>query len=149
MNQTTKGKYSTLFFIAALWNVCISGSALLFPVLPAWNLSLGGRVLLLPDLMNKLVFGFESVVTYGIDTFALTLTWALVFVYGIGYYFVSRNTEKNRGIVWMGILGKMAFFFTALIYYMKDIITLLTMSLCFGDFVFACLFIFFLVKTKN
>ena len=149
MNQTTKGKYSKLFFIAALWNLYMGGSALLFPVLPAWNLSIGGRVLLLPDLSNKLVFGFDSVVPYGIATFALTLTWALIFVYGIGYYFVSRDTEKNRGIVWMGILGKMAFFFTALNYYMKGIITLITMFLCFGDFVFACLFIFFLVKTKN
>lgn len=130
MNQLTNGRYSKLFSIAALWNICIAGCCLL-----------------LPGLMNKLAFKAE--VVPGVATFALILTWSLVFVYGIGYYFVSRNTEENRGIVWMGILGKMAFFFTALIYYLKDIITLLTMFLCFGDFVFACLFIFFLVKTRD
>lgn len=132
MDQLTKEKYSKLFFIGALWNLSIAGSGLL-----------------LPNLINKLVFGFRTVVTYGITTFALRLTWALVFVYGIGYYFVSRDPEKNRGIVWMGILGKLAFFLTALIYYSKRFITLLTMILCFGDFVFSALFAWFLFKTRD
>lgn len=132
MDQLTKEKYSKQFFIGALWNMSIAGSALL-----------------LPKLTNKLVFGLKSVIKYGPTTFALKLTWALVFVYGIGYYIVSRDPEKNRGIVWMGIFGKLAFFFTALAYYPKKIITLLAMTLCFGDFVFSALFALFLVKTKD
>lgn len=132
MDQLTKEKYSKLFFIGSLWNMSIAGSALL-----------------LPKLNNKLVFGLKSAIKFGPTTFALKLTWALVFVYGIGYYFVSQNPEKNRGIVWMGIIGKLAFFFTALVYYSKKIITLLTMLLCFGDFVFSILFALFLMKTKD
>lgn len=132
MDQRTKGKYSKLFFIGALWNLSIAGSGLL-----------------LPKLINKLAFGFRSVIAYGPATFALRLTWALVFVYGIGYYLVSRDPEKNRGVVWMGVLGKLAFFFTALVYYSRKVITLLTMLLCFGDFVFSALFAHFLVKTRN
>ena len=132
MDQQTKEKYSKLFLIGALW-----------------NLSIGGSALLLPGLINKLVFGFKTVITYGATTFALRLTWALIFVYGIGYYFVSQDPEKNRGIVWMGILGKMAVFITALFYFPKKVITLLAMLLCLGDFVFSILFTLFLVKTKD
>jgi hypothetical protein len=149
MDQSTKGKYSKLFLIAALWNLSIGGGALLLPALPPWNLSIRGTDLLVPVLINKLMFGFESVVTYGITTFGLQLAYALIVIFGIGYYFVSRNTEKNRGIVWMGIIGKLAVFSIALTYYPVKIITLFTMLLCFGDFVFACLFIFFLVETRN
>jgi hypothetical protein len=132
MDQRTKEKYSKLFFVGALWNMSIASSALL-----------------LPKLSNKLTFGFKSVIKYGPTTFALKLTWALVFIYGIGYYLVSKEPEKNRGIVWMGIIGKLAFFFTALAYYQKKIITLLTTLLCFGDFIFSILFALFLVKTKD
>ena len=96
MDQLTKGKYSKLFFIGAIY-----------------NLSLAGTCLLLPKLSNKLVFGFKSVITYGATTFALRLMWALVFIYGIGYYFVSLDPEKNRGIVWMGLIGKLVFLFTS------------------------------------
>jgi hypothetical protein len=132
MDQLTKGKYAMLFFASALWNLLIAGSSLL-----------------LPKLSNKLTFGFGSVITHGPATFALRLTWALVFVYGIGYYFVSRDPERNRGIVWMGIIGKLSFFFTALAYFPKKIITLLAMILCLGDFIFSILFALFLVKTAD
>ena len=132
MDQLSKEKYSKLFLIGALWNISIASSGLL-----------------LPKLINKLVFGLKSVITYGATTFALRLVWAVVFVFGIGYYFVSRDPQKNRGIVWMGIIAKLAFFFTALTYYPKKIITLLAMLLCFGDFVFSILFALFLVKTKG
>jgi hypothetical protein len=132
MDQLEKEKYSKLFFIGALWNISIGGSALV-----------------LPKLINKIVFGLKSTITFGPVTFALRLVWALVFVYGIGYYFVSRDPEKNRGIVWMGIIGKLAFFFTALAYYPKKVITLLATLLCFGDFVFSILFSLFLIKTKD
>lgn len=132
MDRQTKEYYSKLFFIGALWNMCIAGSGLL-----------------LPKLINKIVFGFRTTIAYGATTFALRLTWALIFVYGIGYYFVSRDPEKNRGIVWMGIIGKLAFFFTALVYYSRKFITLLTMLLCFGDFVFSALFAMFLFKTRD
>ncbi len=132
MDQLSKGKYSKLFLIGALW-----------------NLSIGGSALLLPGLINKLVFGFKTVITYGPTTFAFRIMWALIFVYGIGYYFVSQDPEKNRGIVWMGILGKMAVFITALFYFPRKVISLLAMLLCFGDFVFSILFALFLAKTKD
>ena len=132
MDQLSKEKYSKLFLIGALWNISIASSGLL-----------------LPKLINKLVFGLKSVITYGATTFALRLVWAVVFVFGIGYYFVSRDPQKNRGIVWMGIIAKLAFFFTALTYYPKKVITLLAMLLCFGDFVFSILFALFLVKNKG
>lgn len=132
MDRQTKEYYSKLFFIGSLWNMSIAGSGLL-----------------LPRLINKIAFGTKATIAYGATTFALRLTWALVFVYGIGYYLVSRDPEENRAVVWMGIIGKLAFFFTALVYYSKRFITLLTMLLCFGDFVFSVLFAMFLFKTRH
>jgi hypothetical protein len=132
MDENTKEKYSKLFFIGALWNICFAT---------------GG--LLMPKLIDKILFGFKSAITSGSTAFGLKLTWALVFVFGIGYYIVSRDPEKNRGIVWMGIFGKLAFFFTTVQYYFKKTITLLTPILAFGDFVFSVLFALFLVRTKD
>jgi len=72
-----------------------------------------------------------------------------VLVFGFGYYLVSRNPEKNRGIVWMGMLAKIPFFFAAIPYYLKKKITLLTLILAFGDFVFGVLFGLFLLDTRK
>ncbi len=132
MDQLEKQKYSNLFLIGALWNLILAGGALL-----------------MPKINNKLLFGFKTNIVFGPTTFVLKIMWWLIFVYGIGYYFVSQDPEKNRGIVWMGILGKLAVFATALFYFPKKVITLLTMLLCFGDFVFSGLFANFLMKTKD
>ncbi len=132
MDQLTKEKYEKLFLIGALWNICFAT---------------GG--LLLPKLINKILFGFKSAAVSGRTAFGLNLTWALVFVFGIGYYIVSRDPEKNRGIVWMGIFGKLAFFFTTVKFYFKKAVVLLTPVLAFGDFVFTILFALFLANTKD
>ena len=36
----------------------------------------------------------------------LHLFLGLVFVFGIGYYWVYLDAEKNRGIIWLGFWGK-------------------------------------------
>ena len=132
MDRLTKENYSKLFLIGALWNMLFASCGLF-----------------VPRLADKLLFGFKSAITSGTTAFGLKLTWALVFVFGIGYYIVSLDPEKNRGIVWMGILGKLAFFFTTVQFYCKKAIILLTPILAFGDFVFSVLFAMFLFKTKD
>jgi hypothetical protein len=72
-----------------------------------------------------------------------------VLVFGIGYYIVSRDPGRNRGIVWMGMLAKIAFFFAAIPYFLKKKITAITFLLAFGDLVFGILFGLFLRNTRN
>jgi hypothetical protein len=125
-------KFNRLFFIAALWNIIIAGSALI-----------------LFNFINKLVFGFYTVIPYGVATFSLRIAYALILVFGIGYYIVSVDITRNRGIVWMGILGKLAVFTISLIYFHNHQISVFCMILACGDFIFAILFGIFIFMTKG
>lgn len=132
MEQSMKEKYAKMFFIGSLWNMFFAGLALV-----------------LPNFGKKLCFGFgKAAVNDSLEAF-YKLTWALVFVYGIGYYIVSRNPEKNRGIVWMGILGKLGFFYNCARYFLKKAISPILFLGGFGDFLFSILFSNFLLKTRK
>ena len=132
MDQLTKEKYAKLFFIGSLWNMIAAGIALI-----------------VPKLGIKMILGFKNVILTEPLYFFYKQTWGLVFVFGMGYYMFSRNPEKNREIVWMGIFGKIAFFLTCVMYYCKKAITPFMLLGGFGDFVFTILFANFLFKTKN
>lgn len=73
----------------------------------------------------------------------------LIAVYGIGYFIVGLDITKNRGIVYLGILSKLAFFSYCLIYYLIGQLTLIIVILGSFDFFFACLFIEFLLTQKQ
>ena len=81
--------------------------------------------------------------------FFLHALLALIAVYGIGYFIVGLDITKNRGIVWLGILSKMAFFFYCCIFYLLGDLKFIIVPLGFLDFIFACLFIEFLINFKN
>ncbi len=122
------GYYKGLFFIGALWNW---GAAINFLVFPEFAFSLIGMD---PAVANTIFF-----------------TWflALVFVYGLGYYWVSRDVHQNHAVVKMGILGKSALFGLAAYHWSIGLITLpLFMILC-GDLLFALLFLEFLLNFKK
>ena len=72
----------------------------------------------------------------------------LIAVYGIGYFIVGLDFTKNRGIVYLGILSKLAFFTYCLIYYLLGDLTIVIVILGSFDFFFACLFIEFLLTQK-
>jgi len=73
----------------------------------------------------------------------------LIAVYGIGYFIVGLDITKNRGIVYLGILSKLAFFTYCLIYYLLGDLTIVIVILGSFDFFFACLFIEFLLTQKQ
>lgn len=73
----------------------------------------------------------------------------LIAVYGIGYFIVGLDITKNRGIVYLGILSKLTFFFYCLIYYLLGDLTIIIVILGSFDFFFACLFIEFLLTQKQ
>ncbi|MBU0996358.1 MAG: hypothetical protein KJ737_27985 [Proteobacteria bacterium] len=114
--------YRKLFFISAIWNW---GVTLTFAV--------GYRVVF-P------LFGMELPVY---PVFFLMFL-GLCFVFGIGYYWVSTDLTHNRGIVKMGIIGKLLVFAGLLWAGISGQINFIFVGAGIVDLVFATLFIGFL-----
>jgi hypothetical protein len=119
--------YRSMFFFGALWNW---GAGMLFffaykPIF-AW---LGMKELNYPVLMYAFLI--------------------LVFVFGIGYYWVSRDINKNHDIVKMGFMGKTLLFFLYTYYYLMGEVHLLIEMCLFVDLVFAILFMEFLLRARK
>ena len=74
----------------------------------------------------------------------LVVFLALAFVFGIGYYWVSRDVRKNRDLVRLGVLGKLAVFVLFSIAWITGEIPFLLVFPGVGDLIFAILFIGFL-----
>lgn len=68
------------------------------------------------------------------------IVFGAVFIFGLGYYWISKDVERNRDIIKMGIIAKVMVFLLFLIYMIKgDITWLLFLAGCI-DLVFAVLF---------
>lgn len=74
------------------------------------------------------------------------LAGALIVVFGIGYFIVSRDLDRNRGIIGMGAFGKLLVVLILLIYWIKGTIGFWSFSISLIDLAFAILFIRFLIR---
>ena len=120
--------YRNLFFIGAIWN---------------WMVAIVSTFFYHP--MFRLL-GMDDPVYPGI----LYTFFGVVFVFGIGYYWISRDLENNDNIVKMGILGKTWVFAVALYYAIVGDFHWLLVLPGTVDLVFAGLFIEFLFwKTRR
>jgi hypothetical protein len=135
MKQFSDRAYSRMFLVSAIWNL---------------YLSLGS--IFMPELSVKLGFGADAVPTilnnYYTYTFYNFMS-ASVLVFGIGYYIVSRDVNKNHGIVLIGIIGKLVFFVYYTIAYFTSHCTVLMFLAVLGDFIFSIMFIYFLVQKRK
>ena len=119
--------YKKMFFVGAIWNwaatsTFIFGYKILFPL-----------------------FGMELP---GYPVF-LMMFLGLCFVFGIGYYWVSRDLTKNHGIVKMGIIGKLIVFVGLSWAGITGQVHFILVGPGIVDLVFAILFIEFLNTYKN
>ena len=73
----------------------------------------------------------------------------LVFVFGIGYWWVARDPLVNRPIIRLGILGKWSVFLAALILVLADAVSWQIMLLAGGDGIFALFFGLALASVKQ
>lgn len=109
-----------LFFIGALWNW---SAAILFIGL---------------SIVNKQLLSY-------FHNIPQTMLWyycflCAVFIFGMGYYWVSKDVQRNRDIIKMGIIGKVVVFIMFSVYMIKgDITWLLFMAGCV-DLIFTFLF---------
>jgi hypothetical protein len=110
------------------------------------------------NIINSTIFIGISI--FGVDLFPLfgvavppSMIWLqlslfLILIFGIGYIYVSRDLEKNRGLVITGGLSKLIFFIMTLIYFISGDVNILIVLLGGIDMIMAILFIEFLVKNK-
>jgi hypothetical protein len=119
-------RYRTLFFLAALYNFAVALGAFAFH----------GRIFPL--------LGME--IPENPMWFQLFL--GAVFVFGVGYYWVGRDPEGNRGLAALGVVGKVLVFLVLSIYFWAEEIPAAIWLLGVGDAIFAALFLEFLLQ-KN
>ncbi len=121
--------YQCLFMTAAIWNLFSAGAALF----------------LLADAGFRRETGFPGLP----DTISLQLLGCCLFVFGLGYYWVSRDLSRNRDLVKLGVIGKplvfLVFFGHAFI---KEIPPLLVAP-SVVDLLFGALFLEFLLRTRG
>lgn len=128
--MTTRQSYQKqLFFISAVYNW---GAAILFMAL--YYLS--------HDLLVMLIKVPEQ-------TLWFFISMAAVFLFGVGYYFISQDVRRNRDIIKLGCVGKAIFFLLFLAYWQKGDITVVAFSLACGDLLFSILFTQVLYSLKK
>lgn len=112
--------YKYLFIIGALWNFVLA--------LPY----------LISSFMGTTIFTGASLMYY--QGFL-----CIVIIFGIGYFMVGLNIDKNHGIVIMGVIGKILVFIFFLVYYLMGHLPFRYVLVGVGDLIFAILFIKFLI----
>ena len=89
----------------------------------------------------------------GMETLANTaffhLFLGLVFIFGIGYYRVSKDAGKNRDIVWLGVWGKLLVVVLLLGHAVYGNVSWGVAALWSGDLLFAGLFLRFLWFSRH
>jgi hypothetical protein len=122
----TEKAYQRIFLVGAFWNLLGAGLFSLF-----WRRAFDPFQLAPP---NYLAF-FQA--------------WlALAFVFGIGYYYVSRDLYGNVNIVRLGIYGKAAFAVIFIYHVMFGSFHPVFLSGAIIDVVFVVLYIRFLIYAR-
>jgi hypothetical protein len=136
MNEVQSGGiskwWSIMFYIAAVFNILAA----------VWSL-------LTPENTALLMYGSKTALDNPAASINSTAFLVFVIIFGIGYAMVAKDTSKNRGIVWLGIIGKL-YVFSAWGFYCKaGLVTPTAFIGTSGDLIFSILFIIFLYKTRE
>lgn len=118
--------WKAVFAIAALFNWAVGLPLLIAPV--AFYAALGQTA---PDILNAQMAG------------------ALITVFGVGYAMAARDPVANRGIIWLGVIGKGPL---PLLYWLNVQAGRAPISgfpLTLVDLAFAGLFLTYLLRTRK
>ncbi len=121
--------YQWLFITAAIWNL----------------LSAGAVLFLLTDASFRRGIGFPGAA----DTISLHLLGCFLFVFGLGYYWVSRDLSRNRDLVKLGVIGKPLVFLVFFGHAFIREIPPLFVAPSVVDLLFGALFLEFLLRTRG
>jgi hypothetical protein len=106
-----------------------------------WNLGFAFSGLVLPKLTMWLISGSEDIISGVLPRTFFAFFWAAVGLFGIGYYIVSRDPERNKAIIGLGCTGKVVIFFTFFYLYVYGHITLFGFLAGLGDFIWTFFFL--------
>jgi hypothetical protein len=120
----------------------------IFKLGAAWNLAVGLGNLAFFKTSMRLFFGKSAMTDSVVATLPLRFFYIAIAIFGWGYYMVSKDLKKNRGIVWMGIVCKVIIFGFFAWYFRLGKLKLLPMLAGCVDLVFTVLFGMFLVENK-
>ncbi|HON58123.1 MAG TPA: hypothetical protein P5040_07860 [Smithella sp.] len=146
MGEVKTGFWKKMFFVGSLWNLSMGITGLLFtnfilmmlfgnaPVRENLTAFINGAVPAVDNLQMLIFFRFFMIA---------------VILFGIGYYWVSRDLLANRAVIWLGLVAKLIIFFTFTYYYALGQSSCFSVLICSGDFVFSIFFAAFLWKTKD
>lgn len=119
-NETRK----QIFFLGSLWNVAFALSGLVLPRMTMWIMT--GSTKAIAGVLARTFFAFF---------------WMAVGLFGIGYYLVSRDPDRNEAVIWTGCLGKVVIFFTFVGLYIRKQVTLFGVLAGLGDFIWTFFFL--------
>lgn len=118
----------------------------LFLAAGAWNLlSTGAVSFLLTEAKFRLQTGFPG----SADTISLQLLASCLFVFALGYYWVSRDLSRNRDLVKLGVIGKPLVFLVFFGHALAKEIPMLLVIPSVVDLFFGALFLEFLMRTRG
>ena len=106
----------------------------------AWNLGVGLGNLTFFKTSMRLFFGKEAMTDNSAATLPLRFFYIAIAIFGWGYYMVSRDLTKNRGIIFMGMASKVIIFgFFAYYFRLKKLKPIAMLAACI-DLAFTYLF---------
>jgi hypothetical protein len=115
---------------------------IVFALAAFFNLAVGVPLLLAPrTALASLVGGGPG------DMVLAQILGVLISVFGVGYGMVARDPQGNRGIAWLGVIGKLPLPVILWFYVRADLVPVRTLLLSLGDLGFAVLFVLFLWRT--
>jgi len=85
--------------------------------------------------------GSRNIITGVLPRTFFAFFWGAVGVFGWGYYLVSRDPDKNQGIIWMGCFAKVMIFLTVSCLYLLKYIKLFGFLGALGDLIWTILFL--------
>lgn len=110
-----------------------------FAVAAFFNFAVGGGMLLAADRIAT-----QLDISGAGGPFTIMMTGVLIAAFGIGYTMVAFAPAKNRGIVWVGAIGKSAVVALAAQQFSAGAVPQNTFLLSLGDLAFVALFALFL-----
>jgi len=111
----------------------------LFAFTAFFNLAVGGAMMAAPDRVAA-----QLSVTGAGAPFAMVMVGMMIAVFGLGYAIVARAPAANRGIVWIGLVGKLGAAALATVQFSAGIIGAGGFALGMTDLLFVAAFALFL-----
>ncbi|MFL5752218.1 MAG: hypothetical protein ACJ76F_02330 [Bacteroidia bacterium] len=123
------------------WNLAFKLAAL-------WNFSGALFALFCKDLMSSLFYvNSDPALTTVESNINYYLLYSFILVMGIGYWIVSLDPSRNKGLILVGIIGKLSTAFTWIIVFFMGYGTIMLLAGALGDLAWSLLFCYYLSKS--